>query len=122
MIRLTVLISGSGTNLQALIDACNSQTIPNACIIRVVSNRLAASTVSRALSPCTYYSHIPEGLVRAENANIPTRYHNLLNYKNRYPDNVSQARAEYDKDLAGILLEDHPHLVVCAGWYVFDCI
>lgn len=40
--RLIVLISGSGTNLQALIDACINQTIPNARIIRVVSNRKAA--------------------------------------------------------------------------------
>ena len=44
--RLIVLISGSGTNLQALIDACINQTIPNARIVRVVSNRIAACNPS----------------------------------------------------------------------------
>lgn len=59
-----------------------------------------------------------DGLVRAQNADIPTRYHNLLDYKKRYPGNTTQARAEFDKDLAGHILEDSPDLVVCAGWYV----
>lgn len=59
-----------------------------------------------------------DGLVRAQNADIPTRYHNLLDYKKRYPGNTAQARAEFDKDLAKHLLEDCPDLVVCAGWYV----
>lgn len=44
--RLIVLISGSGTNLQALIDACINQTIPNARIVRVVSNRKSACNPS----------------------------------------------------------------------------
>lgn len=39
---LTVLISGSGTNLQALITACNNDKLPNAQIVRVISNRKAA--------------------------------------------------------------------------------
>ena len=39
---LTVLISGSGTNLQALITACNDHKLPNAQIVRVISNRKAA--------------------------------------------------------------------------------
>lgn len=56
--------------------------------------------------------------MRAQNADIPTRYHNLLDYKKRYPGNTTQARAEFDKDLAKHLLEDCPDLVVCAGWYV----
>ena len=61
-----------------------------------------------------------DGLVRAQDAGIATGYHNLVEYKKRYPDNVSQARAEYDKDLATLVLEDRPHLVVCAGWCVFS--
>lgn len=40
--RLTVLISGSGTNLEALIKACNNNELPNAQIVRVISNRKAA--------------------------------------------------------------------------------
>ena len=41
-VRITVMISGSGTNLQALIDAIKDDTLPNASIIRVISNRAKA--------------------------------------------------------------------------------
>ncbi|KAI9781432.1 MAG: hypothetical protein M1839_006026 [Geoglossum umbratile] len=108
--RMTVLISGNGTNLQALIDACSSNLLPSTSITRVISNRKGAF-----------------GLKRAENAGIPTTYHNLLTYKRRYngtedttptPGDAADtvARAAYDADLASILLADNPDLVVCAGW------
>ena len=42
IVRITVMISGSGTNLQALIDATKDDTLPNAGIIRVISNRAKA--------------------------------------------------------------------------------
>lgn len=38
---------------------------------------------------------------------------NLIPYREKYADH---ARAEYDKDLAAIVLADKPDLVVCAGW------
>ncbi|KAL1302238.1 hypothetical protein AAFC00_002662 [Neodothiora populina] len=103
-IRLTVLISGSGSNLQALIDQCGQPALPDASIIRVISNRKDAF-----------------GLKRAETAHIPTAYHNLVKYKKQYPDtNVpptfEMARSEYDKDLAAMVLADKPDIVVCAGW------
>ena len=41
-VRISVMISGSGTNLQALIDATKDDTLPNASIIRVISNRAKA--------------------------------------------------------------------------------
>jgi phosphoribosylglycinamide formyltransferase len=102
--RLTVLISGSGTNLQALIDACNTPSLPSTSIIRVVSNRKGV-----------------KGLERAEKASIPTAYHNLVKYKKQYPDDgpsseFKNAREEYDKDLAELVLADKPDMVVCAGW------
>ncbi|KAH0048689.1 putative phosphoribosylglycinamide formyltransferase, partial [Aureobasidium melanogenum] len=101
--KLTVLISGSGSNLQALIDACANRSL-NAEIIRVVSNKKAAY-----------------GLERAQKAHIPTAYHNLLEYKKRFPDaseskKFEHARSEYDRDLATLVLADKPDLVVCAGW------
>jgi phosphoribosylglycinamide formyltransferase len=34
---ITVLISGNGSNLQALIDACGTDALPNAKIIHVIS-------------------------------------------------------------------------------------
>ena len=41
MLRIAVLVSGGGTNLQALIDACQAGTI-NGEIVLVVSNRKKA--------------------------------------------------------------------------------
>ncbi|RMG76776.1 MAG: phosphoribosylglycinamide formyltransferase, partial [Chloroflexi bacterium] len=52
--KLVVLISGSGTNLQALIDAIQNGIL-DAEIALVISNRKSAY-----------------GLTRAEQANIPT--------------------------------------------------
>ena len=45
--RLVVLISGSGSNLQALIDACNSKAL-NAEIVAVFSNKADAYGLLRA--------------------------------------------------------------------------
>jgi phosphoribosylglycinamide formyltransferase len=93
--RILVLISGSGTNLQALLDS----TLPGE-ITHVLSNRKSAF-----------------GLTRAHDAGIPTTYHNLLAYKSRYPSTDPQsARQAYDADLARLILEQDPDLVVCAGW------
>jgi phosphoribosylglycinamide formyltransferase-1 len=46
-LRLGVLVSGSGTNLQALIDACREPGYP-AAIVRVISNRPGAKALERA--------------------------------------------------------------------------
>lgn len=54
-----VLISGNGSNLQALIDA-QRNTLRHCTIVRVTWNRIAA-----------------HGLVRAKEAGIPTSYHNV---------------------------------------------
>ncbi|KAJ4363645.1 Bifunctional purine biosynthetic protein ADE5,7 [Neocucurbitaria cava] len=100
--NIVVLISGNGSNLQALIDACASGTLPNTRISHVVSNRKAAY-----------------GLTRAANASIPTTYHNLVPYKKKHsPDDVPRAREEYDADLAQLILSlsPRPDLIVCAGW------
>lgn len=99
---LLVLISGSGTNLQALIDACKSHDLPHTRISHVVSNRRSAY-----------------GLERARAADIPTTYHNLVTYKKKHADTEAggqAAREQYDIDLAKIIVEERPTLVVCAGW------
>ena len=64
---LVVLISGSGTNLQAIIDAIHNGVIANAEIKLVVSNRKDAY-----------------GLKRAQAANIPTLYSPLKPYTYPY--------------------------------------
>ncbi len=102
--KITVLISGSGTNLQALIDSCNTPALPSAKIVRVISDRKGAY-----------------GLKRAETAGIATTYHGILSYKKKYPDDstsptFAEARKAYDTDLAKIILTDHPDIVVCAGF------
>ncbi|KAL2815716.1 formyl transferase-domain-containing protein [Aspergillus granulosus] len=97
-IRLTVLISGSGTNLQAVID---NTSLPTK-IIRVISNRKDAF-----------------GLERAKRAGIPTHYHNLVKYKKQQPatpEGVQRAREEYDAELARLVLDDKPDLVACLGF------
>ena len=46
-VRLAVLASGTGTNLQAVIDACAAGTI-NAQVVGVISDRRAAMALERA--------------------------------------------------------------------------
>ncbi len=91
--RLIVFISGSGSNLQAIIDAINSGHLA-AEIILVVSNRKAA-----------------QGLVRAAEHGIPTLYHPLRPYRE-----AGQGRAAYESDLAQKIRPFGPDLVVLAGW------
>lgn len=104
--RITVLISGSGSNLQALIDASTTPSLPNTQIIRVISDRKDAY-----------------GLQRARAASIPTSHHGILPYKKLHPDRSTTqtpefhaARQAYDADLAALVLADSPALVVCAGF------
>lgn len=101
--KVTVLISGNGSNLQALIDA-SSTTMPYLKIVRVISNRANAF-----------------GLTRAQNASIPTTYHNLIAGKYHASGEADvgvkqAAREKYDADLADKVIADDPDLVVCAGW------
>ncbi|MDY6328996.1 MAG: phosphoribosylglycinamide formyltransferase [Lachnospiraceae bacterium] len=48
MLRIGVLVSGGGTNLQAIIDALKAGTITNASIEIVISNNLNAYALERA--------------------------------------------------------------------------
>lgn len=48
MLRLAVMVSGGGTNLQALIDAVDSGSIRNAQIAVVISNKKEAYALERA--------------------------------------------------------------------------
>ena len=91
--RLAVLISGGGSNLQALMDAV-AQGRLDAEIAVVVSNRKAA-----------------HGLARAQAANLPTLYLPLKPWTDS-----GRARADYDADLAERLTAFCPDLVVLAGW------
>jgi len=48
MLNITVLVSGGGTNLQAVIDAIGDGRIKNAKIVRVISSRSDAFALERA--------------------------------------------------------------------------
>jgi len=91
--RIVVLISGGGSNLQAIIDAIHSQHL-NAEIVLVVSNRKNAY-----------------GLQRAEADDIETLYFPLKPYKE-----AGKSREDYDADLAATIREYAPDLIVLAGW------
>ncbi len=59
MLRTAVLISGRGSNLQALIDACRQPDFP-AEIIRIIANRASAGGLARAADagiPATVIDH-----------------------------------------------------------------
>ncbi|KZN57392.1 phosphoribosylglycinamide formyltransferase [Pseudoalteromonas luteoviolacea] len=87
--RIVVLISGSGSNLQAIIDHCQSGDI-DGDIVSVISNKADAF-----------------GLTRAERANIPTQ---VLSHKE------FDSREAYDEELAKIIDSCNPDLVVLAGF------
>lgn len=91
--RLVVMISGFGSNLQAILDACSDGRLP-ARVVLVVSNRKGAY-----------------GLVRAHQAGVPTLYFPLKPYRER-----GLERTVYDRDLAERIRPFRPDLVVLAGW------
>jgi formyltetrahydrofolate-dependent phosphoribosylglycinamide formyltransferase len=91
--RLAVFISGSGTNLQAILDATAEGRLA-AEVAVVVSNHKAAF-----------------GLVRAERAAIPTLYFPLKPYTES-----GRGRTAYDADLAERVAAYRPDLIVLAGW------
>ena len=97
-IRLAILVSGNGSNLQAIIDAIQAQRLA-AEIVVVVANRREAF-----------------GLQRAQRAGIPTRYHPLKAYRDLGRSASGRDRHAYDADLAQIVLEYQPDYVVLAGW------
>jgi len=88
-VKLAVLISGSGSNLQAFIDACNAGTLP-AEIAVVLSNKPEAG-----------------GLARAADAGIPTRVVDHRQF---------ESREAFDAAMLEALAPFAPDLVILAGF------
>nr|WP_203565541.1 phosphoribosylglycinamide formyltransferase [Alteromonas profundi] len=86
---MCVLISGNGSNLQAIIDEIEAERLP-AKIVGVISNRPNAF-----------------GLERAKNAGIPA----ICLDHTRYED-----RVDYDAALQGAIEELQPDVIVLAGF------
>ena len=87
--RLVVLVSGSGTNLQALIDACTDPSY-GARIVAVGADRDDI-----------------EGLARADRAGIPTFVRKVGHFT---------SRDHWDRALADTVAGFEPDLVVLAGF------
>ena len=87
--RLVVLISGNGSNLQAILDACKSGEL-NAEIVSVISNKADAY-----------------GLTRAKDAGV-----NAIHF----PKQPNESRQDYDACLADYVSTCLPDYVILAGW------
>ena len=87
--RIVVLISGNGTNLQAVLDACASGSL-NAEVAAVLSNRASAY-----------------GLERARLAGVPAV---------ALPKPKDLDRQVYDQQLTDLVQSYRPDWVVLAGW------
>ena len=87
--RLVVLISGNGSNLQAILDACASGEL-NAQAVSVISNKADAY-----------------GLTRAKNAGIEAVHFAKLD---------NETRQEYDLRLAAYVSTCLPDYIILAGW------
>ncbi len=92
MLKIAVLVSGGGTNLQAIIDRIADGTVQNARIVRVISN-----------NPGVY------ALERARKAGIPAVVLSPKTYA---------TREEFHDALLAALEESEADLVVLAGFLV----
>jgi phosphoribosylglycinamide formyltransferase-1 len=87
--KLVVLISGNGSNLQAVLDACAGNVLP-ASVVAVISNKSDAY-----------------GLVRAQTADVPAI---------AFPLADGESRRDYDIRLAALVASYQPDYVILAGW------
>lgn len=87
--RLVVLVSGSGTNLQALLDACAEESY-GATVVAAGSDREGI-----------------EGLARAERAGVPTFTRRVADF---------ETRDGWDRALTTVVERFEPDLVVLAGF------
>jgi formyltetrahydrofolate-dependent phosphoribosylglycinamide formyltransferase len=94
MSRLAILVSGHGSNLQAILDAAAAGQLPGVELALVISNRKEAY-----------------GIQRAVQAGVPVVYFPLAPYTR-----AGRPRSDYDADLAALLESFRVEWVVLAGW------
>lgn len=87
--RFVALISGNGSNLQAILDACASGEL-DATVVSVISNKAEAF-----------------GLTRARNAGVEAIC---------FPKLENESRQEYDSRLAVYVSTCVPDYIILAGW------
>lgn len=96
--RLVVLATGSGSNLQAILDACADGTL-EAEVVLIVVNRRTAFAAERAAA-----------------AGVPSVYRPMGPFREAVPDDARRARERYDAALAAEIADARPDLIVQAGW------
>lgn len=96
--RLVVLASGSGSNLQAILDACADGTLA-AEVVLVVVNRRSAFAADRAAA-----------------AGVPAVFRPVGPFRAEFPADPRRAREAYDAALADEIADLRPDLIVQAGW------
>ncbi len=89
MKRLVILISGNGSNLQSILNACVSGDLP-ASVVCVISNNADAY-----------------GLIRAQNAGVESIH---------FPKSIDETRQQYDARLANYISSKLPDYIILAGW------
>jgi phosphoribosylglycinamide formyltransferase-1 len=87
--RLVVLVSGSGSNLQALLDACGDPAY-GARVVAVGADRYGV-----------------EGLARATRREVPTFVHRVSDFP---------SRSDWDEELTASVAAYDPDLVISAGF------
>jgi formyltetrahydrofolate-dependent phosphoribosylglycinamide formyltransferase len=91
--RLVVLASGYGSNLGAILEACQENKLP-AEVVAIISDRKAAYALERARE-----HHIPD-----------------IYFPWKPYSQAGKTRQDYDADLAEKVAAFQPDLVVLAGW------
>ena len=92
MTKIVVLVSGGGTNLQAILDKIDSGAITNAEVAAVISNRADAYA-----------------LERARNKGISAE---------RISPKSFASRSEFNEALLAVVAKYEPDLIVLAGYLV----
>jgi len=95
--RLVVLASGTGTNLQAIIDACTTGRL-DARVVHVITNRRGVRATERAELAGVSHQCL------------------LLDEFRQQGETPGEARRSYDAALAAAVDSRRPDLVILAGW------
>ena len=94
MTRVSILVSGYGSNLQSILDAAAAGRLPGVEVALVVSNHKEAY-----------------GIQRAVQAGVPVVYFPLAPYTR-----AGRPRSDYDADLAALLGAFQVEWIILAGW------
>lgn len=73
MLKLAVMVSGGGTNLQAILDAIQSGRITNAGVVQVISNSTKAYALKRAAK-----AGIPATCITRKQFPVPEQFNKAL--------------------------------------------